>query len=208
MAAPRNALYVRDGRLASGLWRVTAFRHDEGTDGEIRDGGAPDRPWSWSVEGAPHPALARVRIGAPLLEQVPPLWFVLVDEPTAKPRAVNLVGFADERVEPGTVLSRYAFASLGVHNDAQVGAVRWYPENGKVHQIFVAKEWRRRRVASTLLYTADAVHQAHGWSGVLHGDGRRTVLGQLLVDTFLHPNRIAVLDRVEPPMDPEPADAG
>lgn len=197
-----GALYVRSGRLRSGWWGVRSFQSD-GEDGSIREGDEPDRPWGWSVEEAPEPAIARVRIAPRLLEQPPSLWFVVVDEPRANPRAVNLVAYADEVLEPGTVISRYTFPSLRVPNDHQVGAVRWYPGNGRVHQIFVAKEWRRRGVASSLLITADAVHQANGWPGVLHGDGRRTVLGQLFVDTLRWQHRISVLDRVEPPMDPD-----
>lgn len=203
MDRPGAALYVRRGRLPSGWWEVRAFASDEVEDGSIREGDEPDIPWGWSVEEAPAPALARVGISPGLVEDPPPLWFVLVDEPRANPRAVNLVGYADEVVEPGTVIPRFTFPTLRVPNDHQVGAVRWYPATGRVHQIFVAPPWRRRRVASTLLIAADAVHQANGWAGVLHGDGRRTVLGQLFVDTLRFQHRIAVLDRVEPPMDPD-----
>jgi hypothetical protein len=79
--------------------------------------------------------------------------------------------------------------------------VRWY-RNGLVHQIFVAKDYRRMHLATILLYMAGAWHQANGWEGRIHGDGRRTELGEQLLATLNHPQRYAPLDQVMPPMDP------
>ncbi|MDZ4045278.1 MAG: hypothetical protein U1E32_05815 [Rhodoglobus sp.] len=206
MKNARNVVYVRRGRLSSGLWEVAAFGTDDRADGEIVDetSGAsiPEaaQEAAWSVQEA-GPALARVEVGGYLLAEQPALWFVWVDEPKASPAATNLVAFGGDRFEPGTIVSRYAFATAGVPNGEQAGAVRWYPRDGLVHQVFVAPEWRRRFVASTLLYTADAFHQANGWSGRLHGDGRRTALGQLFTAALRHPNRARELTEEMPPMD-------
>jgi GNAT superfamily N-acetyltransferase len=201
MKAARNALYVRNGRLESGLWRVSAFGDDGVADGTIREGGVePDYEPAWAVLPAPG-ALAKVQVGRYLLPDPPPLWFVWVDEPKASPAGTNLVAFPGDRYEPGTIVSRYTYATSGVPNGEQAGAVRWYPGGGQVHQIFVAPAWRRRNVASTLLYTADAFHQANGWEGKLHGDGRRTALGQMLLAGLQHPNRAKQLTEEMPPMD-------
>jgi len=201
MKAARNALYVRRGRFESGLWDVRAYGSDAVDDGVIREGGQePDQEAAWATLPA-SPGLMRVEIGSYLLPNPPALWFVWVDEPKTTPAGTNLVAFGGERFEPGTIVSRYTFATAGVSNGEQAGAVRWYPGGGQVHQIFVAPEWRRRNVASTLLYTADAFHQANGWEGKLHGDGRRTALGQLMLAGLIHPNRAKQLTEQMPPMD-------
>lgn len=205
MKTARNARYVRTGRLASGLWQVAAFGDDAVADGSIGDGPEPDIEPAWRVSEALG-ALATVTVGRYLLPEQPQLWFVWVDEPKASPAATNLVAFGGDRFAPGTIVSRYTFATAGVPNGEQAGAVRWYPRDGLVHQIFVAPTWRRQFVASMLLYTADAFHQAQGWSGRLHGDGRRTALGQLFAAGLRHPNRARALTEEMPPMDPEPLD--
>lgn len=195
-------LYARRGRLPSGLWEVRAFGDDDVEDGTIVDGDGPDRPFAWATHPA-QPGLTRIEIGGYLLPDPPALWFVHVDEPRAQPPAAHLVAFGGDRFPPGTVINGYTFATAGVPNGEQAGAVRWYRDTGLVHQIFVAPHWRRRFVASTLLYTADAFHQANGWPGKLHGDGRRTALGQLLLAGLRHPNRARQLTEQMPPMDPD-----
>jgi hypothetical protein len=57
-------------------------------------------------------------------------------------------------------------------------------------------------VAGALLYTASAFHQAQGWPGKLHGDGRRTALGQALLGGIRHAHRASPLTETMPPMDP------
>jgi GNAT superfamily N-acetyltransferase len=202
--------YRRDGRLPSGLWSVTAYQSDEHPDGRVAEGaGEPaGTPWIWRTR-EPERGILAVDVAPALRDQAPPLWFVNVDEPTAKPPATNLVAFATDTHPAGTIVDRYAFATAGVDNALQAGAVRWY-RTGVVHQIFVAPEWRRRLVASVLLYTASALHQANGWPDHLRSDGRRTDLGELFAAGARHPQRIAPLSETMPSMDPtgEPEPAG
>lgn len=203
MTTPRNFLYVRRGRLASGLWDVAAYGDDSVADGTVVEG-EPEQPGEpfWSV-GEASPGLLHVEVGREVLPERPDLWFVSVDEPRASPAATNLVAFGGGRFPAGTVISQYTFATARVPNGEQAGAVRWYPRDGLVHQIFVSPSWRRQFVASTLLYTADAVHQAKGWAGKVHADGRRTALGQVLAAGLRHPNRARALTEEMPPMDAE-----
>ena len=170
-------------------------------DGTVQNGGTePDYEAAWQVTEAPG-ALARVSVGSYLLPNPPALWYVWVDEPKTKPAGTNLVAFGGDRFEPGTIVNRYTFATAGVPNGEQAGAVRWYPGDGQVHQVYVSPAWRRQFVASTMLYVADAFHQANGWEGRLHGDGRRTALGQMLAAGLRHPNRARELTEEMPPMD-------
>lgn len=201
MKTARNALYVRRGKLSSGLWNVSAFGQDAAADGTLQHGGdEPDYEAAWRVS-EPAAGLVHVTVGSYLIPSPPALWYVWVDEPKAAPAATNLVAFGGDRFAPGTIINHYTFATAGVSNGDQAGAVRWYPADGQVHQVYVSTAWRRMFVASTMLYVADAFHQANGWEGRLHGDGRRTALGQMLVAGLRHPNRAKQLTQQMPPMD-------
>lgn len=205
---PSNVWYIRDGQLDSGNWRVSAYRGPEHPDGTVvaypELGETAGAALIWRSEPSER-GIVRVRVPLEEVPDAPPLWFVHVDEPKASPSATNLVAFRTDDFEPGTIISRYTFATAGVHNDKQAGAVRWYRDSAIVHQVFVSREWRRQHVGSSLLYAADALHQSLGWEGHLHSDGRRTTLGQQFIASIRYPGRFAPLEQVMPPMDPDPA---
>ena len=192
--------YTRVRRVPAGLWEIRA-RATALPDGTTRDEDDTSEPLVFSTHESVRGILdfSIAEFATPL---APPLWFVSVDESRATPRATNLVAFADDSLPPGTIISRYQFASLGVHNSLQAGAVRWYPDGGLVHQIFVAEQWRRHHVGTHLLYAAEAFHQSNGWAGKLNGDGRRTQLGeQLIAGLASYPERFLPLVQTMPPMD-------
>ena len=204
-SAPRSSAlwYRRFEQLPSGLWLAEAREGDAQLDGSVHDASQVEGVGRvvWRTARTERGIL---RIDAPesRIPDAPDLWFVEVDEPRAQPAgACNLVAFATDAYEPGTVISRFAFAGLGIPNDRQAGAVRWH-RHGLVHQIFVADGMRRRFVATAILRAADAWQQAHGWPGKVHGDGRRTELGQQFVAALEFPQRYADLTETMPPMDP------
>jgi GNAT superfamily N-acetyltransferase len=204
MPDTRNAWYLRRGRLTPTLWAVESRAGQEHDDGALVDPGTPGvdgAPLLWRVEESDR-GILRVALEPWVAPSAPACWFVLVPEPRASPPAVNLVAYADDRFPAGTVISNATFASARVPNDEQVAAVRWYPGTGLVHQIYVAPASRRNQVGTALLYTASAVHQAHGWQGHLHSDGRRTDIGQRFTAGLRHPGRIAPHTEVMPSMDP------
>lgn len=197
-----NIWYLRERQNQAGLWLAAAYRNNDHDDGEVLhlEPGATYPPlWDWRTFETDS-GILRVEHMAPVSD-APPMWFVFVDEPKASPAAANLVAFTSAHREPGTIISRYAFQTLGVDNDSQIGAVRWY-RSGVVHQIFVPPAWRRRFVATSMLVVADAFHQANGWPGHLRSDGRRTSLGKLFAAGTRYPRRFAPLEQTMPPMDP------
>lgn len=132
----------------------------------------------------------------------PELCYVVVGEPEASPPAVQLIAFSGPAPD-GAVLSPDQATQLRLRSEQQVAAVRWFPGSGVVHQVYVAPEWRRRRVASKLLTAAELVGRAHGWQPV-HGSGERTALGEELV---MHApgywrSRVVPQTTVMPPMTP------
>jgi hypothetical protein len=56
-------------------------------------------------------------------------------------------------------------------------------------------------LGTVLIYAAEALHQAQGWPGHLHGDGRRTDLGSRFAAGVRHPQRVAPLTDLMPDMD-------
>ncbi|MEQ1734991.1 MAG: GNAT family N-acetyltransferase [Rhodoglobus sp.] len=196
---------MRSGRLDSDLYRVTAYVDSSHDDGEVVEVAEPDSladvPQLWHTDASDH-GMIGITIADSATPGAPALWFVNVDEPKSSPRATNLVAFPTDHFPPGTVVDRYAFGPLGLDNDRQAGAIRWYRETGVIHQIFVAEAWRRKQVGTVLLYAASAFHQANGWAGRLQADGRRTELGERLATSLKHRARVAPLSETMPPMDP------
>jgi GNAT superfamily N-acetyltransferase len=176
---------------------------DEESDGAFVETPDPLWPILWTTSGSDR-GILRVAIAPLIAPAAPALWFVQIDEPRSSPPATHLVAFANDARPVGTVVNQYQFATMGVHSDEQAAAVRWYPRDGLVHQVYVAPQWRRHQVGTLILYAAGAVHQSMGWPGRLHSDGRRTAAGDALTSNILHPVRIAPLSETMPDMDPRP----
>ena len=195
-------VYVRDSALDESRWSVSAYRTSLYVDGAVVEnpewGTTP--PLVWKTVPSDR-GMMKIEIGPGEIPGAPNLWFVHVDEPKASPRATNIVGFATDHFPAGTLVTKYQFASAGVSNDDQVGAIRWYPTIATVHQVYVAPDWRRRKAGSALLYAADAVHQSLGWPGRLRSDGRRTNLGEQFLAAQRYPGRFAPRTEVSPSMD-------
>jgi len=188
--------YARRATLESGLHLVSAHRGDEHDDGATID-----HPALWSTELSAT-GLIRLAVAPEAVPGAPAVWFVSVEEPRSTPRATNLVAYATDDFPAGTVINRFQFGGLGLANEEQAGAIRWLTDDGLVHQVFVGEKWRRHKLATVLIYAASAFHQANGWPGKLHGDGRRTPLGEQFTGSLQHPGRIAPLAESMPPMDP------
>jgi hypothetical protein len=202
-AAGTSAWYHRIRPLPGRRWETRCYFSDDHPDGAIvedpGDTSACFEIWHADLDGDGRP---RVRVNPEAVPGAPAMWFVALPE-RAEPRpAMTLVGFDHEAVSAGSVINDATFFHLPVANDNQVGAIRWWTDEAIVHQVFVGERWRRRHVASAVIYAASAYHQLHGWPGRLHSDGRRTELGQQLVAGLRHPDRIAALEEVMPPMDP------
>jgi hypothetical protein len=199
------AWYERQEPLANGRWRVRCWLGGDHPDGSVVDdpGDTSDLFELWRAdldeEGRP-----RLWVNPEAIPGSPAMWFVALPEPSGPRRAMALVGFDDPCLPAGVVVPDAVFFHLPVRNDDQVGAVRWWRDEAVVDQVYVGERWRRRHVATAVIYAASAYHQLHGWPGRLHSDGRRTTLGQQLVAGLRHPDRISPLDTLMPPMDESP----
>lgn len=194
-ARPRNFWYVRTAALPGGRWRIRAYQSLDHPDGtvlgpDVPDDDCPPDAMVGSVDlDAQH--RIRVRLSDWAVPGAPDLWFVFVPSTEAAPDLVNLVAYATGHFPDGTVIDNASFYTVPVRSSEQVGALRWWADTGLVDQIFVAEEHRMSHVATKLMYSADGVHQHHGWPGHIHVGGKRTDLGQAVAQARGHPTRIA-----------------
>lgn len=206
--------YRKGASIGKGIFEVSSHfnnLHPDGTVVEaVNETSVADEVWRAS---ASETGLLAIAIEATAVPEAPPVWFVFVPEPAAEPAAVNLVAYVahghpgapvttSATPDAGTVISANRFPLLGVPNDSQVAAIRWYPHDGLIHQVYVRPDARRKSLGTLMIYAASAFHQANSWPGRLHGDGRRTDLGDKFVAGLRHPQRYAPLTEVQPPMDP------
>jgi GNAT superfamily N-acetyltransferase len=197
-----NRIWYRElGSTASGLRIAEAWESAAHADGEYSSDEPGDARLVWRLAEAER-GLVHVEIPEERAPGAPALWFVAVDEPRGQRPACNLVAYSGADVTPGTIVSSYTFATLGVRSDAQLGAVRWY-RDGLVHQIYVSPQHRRQNIGTSLLHAAGAWQQANRWPGFIHSDGRRTLLGQLFLAAKRNPGRIRDLSETMPDMDPD-----
>lgn len=180
-------------------------------DGTVVDlPGPPAHPAGWLAEAHVHdeghvPAL--VRVSPDLAPGSPHLWFAL--GPAGSGDAVDLVAFSTDALPDGRVVGVDDLATAGVTWADQVGAVRWSPTSGAVDQVYVAARYRRRRIGTRLVATADAVRIGLGWAP-LRGDGRLTDLGDAWLSAQSDAWRARLPPSVErqPPMTPAGEAAG
>jgi GNAT superfamily N-acetyltransferase len=130
------------------------------------------RPTGWrvAVDVALDGRVRSVEVDAP---GAPLLWFVELPEPDAS----TLVAFSDARFADGTLLDGDQAREAGISASSQVAAVRWWTGTGLVHQVYVQPAVRRRGVGRCLVQAAFGLQAARGLPPV-HGDGRRTDLGE------------------------------
>lgn len=186
-------------------WRVSGYQGPQYGPAEVV--GPEEQPdltgalrlWTADVADDGHLLL---RINPDLVERAPTTWFVASQQLRDDPATVTLVAFATDDLPEGTVIDNAEFMALAVRSSDQVAAVQWGPRTAIIYQVFVQPQWRRRQLATKMVYAASAYHQAHGWSGPIRSDGRRTDLGEEFTAAFRHPDRIAPWQERAEPMDP------
>ena len=171
----RRAIPVAAGQPARRL--LVGVLSAEFPAGAVVDLPGERRPSRWQVAVEADVAGGRVHRVEVALPDVPLLWYVELPEPRATPAATTLVAFSDGRYPDGLLLAPEEARAAGIAPAQQVAALRWWPSTGLVHQVYVQPAHRRRGVAGKLAQAAFGVQAARGLPPV-HGDGRRTDLGE------------------------------
>lgn len=154
----------------------------------------------WAVD-VDHAGRSTVVVSDWAVEGAPDLWYVRVPGEVDGRATFTIAAYATAHLPDGTVVRNAEFLVMPVASDEQVGAVRWFTDDGLVDQVYVAPERRGAHVARKLLYAAAAMHQHHGWAGSLHGGPRRTDLGESLAAR--HPERLAARTEIGLMVDPK-----
>lgn len=185
-----------------GAYDVLVIPGDEHPDGTLVDlVDAPPRTPVVTAHVDPTGRIRSIAVAAELAGAAPPLWYVEVPETAADPPAMVLVAYATSDLADGTVVDNATFTSMPIRSDAQVAAVRWWPANGQIHQIYVGPEHRRQGIGRKLFAAAGGYVAARGWPR-LWVSGERTDLGETALehapDYFA--NRVTPRHTQSPPM--------
>jgi GNAT superfamily N-acetyltransferase len=136
-------------------------------------------------------------------ERTAKLWWVEVPETAATPPALNFVAYDVPVMTAGSIIDEAAFSSLGVTGQQQVGAYRWWPSTGEVHQMYVAPAERRHGIGIALGIVAWTYAWLRGWPPQFTGS-YRTEQGEAFLETAKPwwAGRTNPLTHVAPPMTP------
>lgn len=170
-------------------------RHD---DGAVLDAVELEDGDEFRWEGTFDPRSGRlltVQVGSG-----PPMWFV-EDEIPGEPPESALIAFPTHHFPPGMVISNDEFEGMPVSSDEQIGAIKWWPHNGQIHEIYVQPGRRRQGVGRGLIHAAGA-HQVTAGRPLLWSSGERTDLGEAFARSEGGPYRVRPRTRVVPPMTP------
>lgn len=185
-----------------GASEVLVIPGDEHPDGTLVDlDGEPPRPPVITAQLDPSGRVTRIAVVAELAGTAPPLWYVEAPETTATPPAMVLIAYSTPDLADGTVIDNPTFTAMPVRSDAQVAAIRWWPANGQIHQLYVGPDHRRRGIGRKLFAVAGGYVAARGWPR-LWVSGERTDLGEAALghapDYFTH--RVTQRHTHSPPM--------
>lgn len=165
-----------------GAHDVLVIPGDEHPDGALVDlDGEPPRTPIVTTHVDPTGRIRSIDVTAELTGAAPPLWYVEIPETSDQPPAMVLVAYSTADLADGTVIDNATFAAMPVRSDAQVAAIRWWPANGQIHQIYVGPEHRRKGIGRKLGAAAGGYVAARGWSR-LWVSGERTDLGETMLE--------------------------
>jgi hypothetical protein len=122
------------------------------------------------------------------IENVPKLWFILVDGSPVNPNTKTMFGFADDTHPWGTVIELdEALRVLDKnHMSTWAGMIIWGKGDPFLQQITTAENWRRKRIAVMMMGVCDVVNACYGFSPgkVLHGGEITTEDGEKLRNIY------------------------
>jgi GNAT superfamily N-acetyltransferase len=161
-----------------GAHDVLVIPGDEHPDGTLVDlDGDPPRPPIVTARVDSAGRITQVDVAPELAGPAPALWYVEAPEIAANPPAMVLIAYSTRDLADGTVVDNATFTAMPVASDVQVAAIRWWPANGQIHQIYVGPGHRRQGIGRKLFAAAAGYVAGRGWPR-LWVSGERTDLGE------------------------------
>jgi hypothetical protein len=122
------------------------------------------------------------------IDEVPKLWFLLIDGGPYGPGTMTMFGFADNKYPWGTVIEYEEVAEVfeKQYFSTWAGMIVWGKGDPFLQQITTAENWRRRRIAVMMMGVCDVVNACYGLSPgrVLHGGAITTEDGEKLRNIY------------------------
>lgn len=119
-------------------------------------------------------------------DEMPKLWFLLLDGRNQLPAHFLMLGFADDRFPAGTVVDGKDAQLERSYIGTWAGLVNWRAGDPMLQQITTAENWRRKHIAVMMLGVCDIVNACYGFSAgkVLHGGAITTADGEMLREVW------------------------
>ena len=119
----------------------------------------------------------------------PDIWFVLEETEYPTPM-VTLHGLKSDIFKKGTVIKVKDIRGFGIRQDEYVGFIKWFKQDSRIQQIFVAENHRRQRVSTTLIGAADILIVAGEYGTYLNGGDVTTSDGEKLRQAWTNSPRV------------------
>ncbi len=129
------------------------------------------------------------------VDEMPKMWFLLLDGRDQLPAHFLMLGFADDRFPAGTVIDGKDARLERSYMGSWAGLINWRAGDPMLQQITTAENWRRKHIAVMMIGVCDIVNGCYGFSAgkVLHGGAVTTADGEMLRDVWGHNS-----ERVDP----------
>jgi hypothetical protein len=116
------------------------------------------------------------------IDEMPKMWFLLLDGRDQLPAHFLMLGFVDDRFPAGTVVDGKDAHLERSYMGTWAGLINWRAGDPMLQQITTAERWRRNRIAVIMFGVCDVVNACYGFSlgKVLHGGAVTTEAGEKL----------------------------
>lgn len=158
-------------------------------------------PWSWSSIDGNNRLV--VHVPKDHIPDAPPMWYVLVREYGQAKQTQTLAGFDTGDYPDGTVVEVQELKNRGFDPSFMANrmcAIRWGFGDPHIEQLFVAENYRRKRVSVKLINVADITNIAGNWGGFIYGGDQVTAMGEQLGSAWAGSARLRPVDVRLPPM--------
>jgi hypothetical protein len=130
------------------------------------------------------------------MKNTPPLWYVIRETERPHPNGPSIpmvfiyALYGDDFPSGTVVLEQDLIKRKFTGRSKSVGFLQLFKNDLKIQQIFVEKEWRRKRITLALFGVADLVTCAGGYDGFVHGGEVTTEDGEKLRQAWNGSNRL------------------
>jgi len=196
--------FWQKSRLTAEWFEVYSFDTDERPRPSLtRNPEKPTNAEPWSFSNVDDQGRLFIHVPSDHLPDTPPLWYVLIREYGYEKQSQTLVAFADGLYKDGTVVELSEIKNKGFdpsYMQSRAGAIRWGFGDPHLEQIYVAENYRRRRISTKLINVADIVNVAGNWGGFIYGGDQVTEMGAKLADSWNNSARLRPASVHLPPM--------